>query len=158
MWITTVMVKTSGCCLAVQIMIYISVCLVTRDEICSYSVKENVTCYHLKGILLRTLRRTHFITLYPMLLVHIYAFVISYFMLMHIESSEEITLLEFNEEEEDQQETPQAGALGEEEQTLEDLPECLDHRPTSFLKGKPWSILSLPCFTKYYLSPLGLMH
>ena len=37
-------------------------------------------------------------------------------MLMHIGSSEEITLLEFNEEEEeDQQETPQAANLGEEE-------------------------------------------
>ena len=41
---------------------------------------------------------------------------ISYSMLMHIGSTEEITLLEFNEEEEgDQQETPQAVALGEEE-------------------------------------------
>ena len=37
-------------------------------------------------------------------------------MLMHIGSSEQITLLEFNEEaEEDQQETSQAVALGEEE-------------------------------------------
>ena len=71
---------------------------------------------------------------------------------MHIGSAEEITLLEFNEEEEgDQQETPQATALGEEEQTPEELPECLDHRPTSFLKGKPRSILSLPCFIKYRL-------
>ena len=44
-------------------------------------------------------------------------------MLMHIGSSEEITMLEFNEEEEqDQQEMPQSAALGEEEQTLEDLP------------------------------------
>ena len=60
---------------------------------------------------------------------------------MHIGSSEEITLLEFNEEEEeDQQEMPQAVALEEKEQTLEDLPERLDHRPTSFLKGKPRSI------------------
>ena len=59
-------------------------------------------------------------------------------MLMHIGSSEEVTLLEFNEEEEeDQQEMPQAKALGEEEQTLKDLPECPDHRPTSFLKSKP---------------------
>ena len=59
-------------------------------------------------------------------------------MLMHIGSSEDITLLEFNEEEEeDQQETPQDVALGEEEKTLEDLPECSDHRPTSFLKGMP---------------------
>ena len=73
-------------------------------------------------------------------------------MLMHIGSSEEITLLEFNEEEEeDQQEMPQDVALGEEEPTLEDLLECPDHWPTSFLKGKPWSILSLPCFIKYRL-------
>ena len=57
-------------------------------------------------------------------------------MLMHIGSSEEITLLEFNEEEEDHQEVPQAAALGEEEHALEDLLECPDHRPTSFLKGK----------------------
>ena len=58
-------------------------------------------------------------------------------------------MLEFNEEEEgDQQETPQAIALGEEEQTLEELPECPDHQPTSFLKGKPRSILSLPLFYK----------
>ena len=64
----------------------------------------------------------------------------------------EITLLEFNkEEEEDQQETPQATALGEEEQTPEELPECPDHRPTSFLKGKPRSILSLPVFYKILL-------
>ena len=77
---------------------------------------------------------------------------------MHIGSSEGITLLEFDEEPEEQQEAPQAIALEEEEQTLENLPECLDHIPTSFLKGKPRSILSLPCFTKYHLSPLCLMH
>ena len=61
-------------------------------------------------------------------------------MLMHIGSSEGITLLEFNKEEEEQQEAPQAIALEEEEKTLEDLPECLDQRPTSFIKGKPRSI------------------
>ena len=73
---------------------------------------------------------------------------------MHIGSSKGITILEFNEEEEeDLQETPQAIALEGEEQTLEDLPECPDHRPTSFLKGKPQSILSLLCFTKLHLSP-----
>ena len=91
--------------------------------------------------------------LYHVTCVIVYAFMISYFMLMHIGSSEEITLLEFNEEEEeDHQEMPQDTAPGEEEQTLEDLLECPDHRPTSFLKGKPRSILSLPCFTKYHLS------
>ena len=61
-------------------------------------------------------------------------------------------LLEFNEEEEgDQQEIPQAIALKEEEQTPEELLECPDHCPTSFLKGKPWSILSLPVFYKILL-------
>ena len=77
---------------------------------------------------------------------------------MHIGSPEGITLLEFDAEEEKQQETPQAIAIEGEEQTLEDLPECVNHRPTSFLKGKPRSILSLLCFIKYHLSPLCLMH
>ena len=54
--------------------------------------------------------------LYHIIRVITYAFVISYTMLMHIGSTQEITLLEFNEEEEgDQQETPQATTLGEEE-------------------------------------------
>ena len=84
---------------------------------------------------------------------------ISYFTLIHIGSSEEITLLEFNEEEEGgQQETPKAIAPGEEEQTLEDLPKCPDHQPSSFLKGKLQSIISLLCFYKYHLRPLCLMH
>ena len=61
-------------------------------------------------------------------------------------------MLEFNEEEEgDQQETPQATASEEEEQTPKELPKCPDHRPTSFLKGKPQSILSLPVFYKILL-------
>ena len=89
-------------------------------------------------MLLKTLWEDAFITSYHIIHVIIYAFVIAYFMLMHIGSSKEITLLEFNEEEEeDQQETPQDVALGEEEHTLEDLPELLNHRPTSFLNGKP---------------------
>ena len=76
-------------------------------------------------------------------------------MIMHIGSTEEIMLLEFNEEEEgDHQETPLAIAPKEEEHNPEELPKCPDHQPTSFLKGKPRSILSLQCFTKYYLSPL----
>ena len=101
-----------------------------------------------------------FITSYHIIHVIIYAFVISYFMLMHIGSSKGITLLEFNEEEEeDQQEMPWATTLGEEEQTLEDLPECSDHRPTSFRKGKPQSILSLLYFKNVTLSIFTcLMH
>ena len=69
---------------------------------------------------------------------------------MHLGSEEEITLLEFDEAEEgDQQEIPQAPE--EEEQNPEELLECPDHRPTSFLKGKPRSILSLPVFYKILL-------
>ena len=71
---------------------------------------------------------------------------------MHLGSTEEITLLEFNERDEgDQQEIPQAAAPEGKEQTPEELPECPDHRPTSFLKGMPQSILSLPVFYKILL-------
>ena len=89
------------------------------------------------------------------ILVRMYAFAIPYAIFMHIGSTEEITLLEFDEVGEgDQQENPQAIAPEGEEQTPEELSECPNHRPTSFLKGKPRSILSLQYFIKYYLSPL----
>ena len=74
-------------------------------------------------------------------------------MLIHIGSLEGITLLEFEEEAEDNQETPQLVAPKGEELATDELPKCLDHRPTSFLKGKPRSILNLLCFIKYHLSP-----
>ena len=52
-----------------------------------------------------------FITDHATILVNMYAFTISYAILMHLGSTEEITLLEFNEGEEgDQQEIPQAAA------------------------------------------------
>ena len=50
------------------------------------------------------------------ILVSMYALAISYAILMHLGSTEEITLLVFNEGEEgDQQENPQAAALEGEE-------------------------------------------
>ena len=69
-----------------------------------------------------------------------------------------MTLLEFETIGEEipteiQQETPEEG-----EQYPEDLPECPDHQPASFIKGKPRSILSLLCFINLNLSPLCLMH
>ena len=71
---------------------------------------------------------------------------------MHLGSEEEITLLDFEEAEEgDQQENSQAAAPEGVEQNPEELPECPDHCPTSFLKGKPQSILSLPVFYKILL-------
>ena len=79
----------------------------------------------------------------------LYVFAISYAIFMHLGSEEEITLLEFDKvEERDQQENPQVTAPEGEEQTPEELPECPDHRPTSFLKGKPRSIISLLIFYK----------
>ena len=72
---------------------------------------------------------------------------------MQIGSPEGITLLEFEAVEEEDQEAPQQVAPESEEQAPEEVPECLDHRPTSFLKGKPRSILSLLCFTNIKLSP-----
>jgi len=78
---------------------------------------------------------------------------------MHVGSQEGITLLEFEAvEEEDQQEAQQPIALEGEEQVLEDLPECPDNKPSSYLKGNPRSILSLLCFININLSPLCLMH
>ena len=78
-----------------------------------------------------------------------YAFAIPYAIFMHIGSTEEITLLEFDEVEEgDQQENPQVAAPEGEEQNPKELLECPNHRPTSFLKGKPWSIISLLIFYK----------
>ena len=83
------------------------------------------------------------------ILVRMHAFAIPYAIFMHLGSEEEITLLEFDEVEEgDQQENPQVAAPEGEEQNPEELPECPGHRPTSFLKGKPRSILSLPVFYK----------
>ena len=50
--------------------------------------------------------------MYPhTILVHMYAFAITYAIVMHLGSTEEITLLEFDEGEKgDQQEIPQAAA------------------------------------------------
>ena len=82
-------------------------------------------------------------------LVNIYAFAISYAIFMHLGSEEEITLLEFDEVEEgDQQKNPKVAAPEGEEQNPEELSKCPDHCPTSFLKCKPQSILSLPVFYK----------
>ena len=61
---------------------------------------------------------------------------------------EGVTLLEFkgaNQEEPEVQEADEAAAA-------EELPEFPDHQPSSFLKGKPRSILSLPCFFTNTLS------
>ena len=62
---------------------------------------------------------------------------------------EGVTLLEF--EGASQEEEPEVQAT-DEAAAEEELPECPDHRPSSFLKGKPRSIISLLCFIKYHES------
>ena len=59
--------------------------------------------------------------------------------------SEGVMLLEF--EGVSQKEEPEVQAI--DEAAAEELPECPDHRPSFFLKGKPRSIISLPRFYKY---------
>ena len=54
-------------------------------------------------MLLKTPMRMHFIIPHHIILVVTYASTISYSMIMHIGSSEGITLSEFNEEEEEEE-------------------------------------------------------
>jgi hypothetical protein len=68
---------------------------------------------------------------------------------------EGVTLLEFeglNPEEHPTAKEPEVQAP--EGVNDEELPECPNHQPSSFIKGKPRSILSLLCFAKYNLSIL----
>ena len=79
---------------------------------------------------------------------------------MHaIGSSEGVTLLDFKPE---HQEEPQVAQEQEVQAkggvNVEDLPEYPNHQPSSFLKNKPRSIISLLCFYKYHLRPLYLIH
>jgi hypothetical protein len=46
----------------------------------------------------------------------------------------------------EEEEETQVLEVPEGENEEEELQECLDHRPSSFEKDKPWSILSLPYF------------
>ena len=80
------------------------------------------------------------------------AFSVFIYIFMHIGSLEGITLLEFEAMgEEDQQETQQQEVLEGEELVQEELPECPDHKPSAYLKGKPRNILKSPMFYKYQL-------
>ena len=67
------------------------------------------------------------ISSYHIIHVIIYASLISYFMLIHIGSSEGETLLEFKEEAEDNQGTPQPTSPEGEELAIDEFLECLDH-------------------------------
>ena len=79
---------------------------------------------------------------------------------MHaIGSPEGVTLLEFKpEHQEEEQAAQEQEVQAEGGVNVEDLPECPDHQPSSFLKGKPRNILSLLCFLNINLSPFMLTH
>ena len=95
----------------------------------------------------------HFIITFHLLCMHD-----SYTMNMHtIGVPEGVTLLEFEQvllEELQQAQEQEVQAL--EEGANEEVLECLDHQPSSFLKGKPRSILSLLCFENGYFEYLYL--
>ena len=75
---------------------------------------------------------------------------------MHaIGAAEEITLVELEDDpQEENQEAQHQEALGKGKLEVDHLQECPDHQPAMSVKGKPRSILSLPCFIKYHLSLL----
>ena len=78
---------------------------------------------------------------------------------MHaIGSPEGVTLLEFEPKHQEEQQAAQEQEVQEEGGVnMEDLHECPNHHPSSFLKGKPRSIISLLCFLNINLSPFMLM-
>jgi hypothetical protein len=83
-----------------------------------------------------------------------------YLLCIHaIGAPEGVTLLEFEpvipEENQEQQEPEDPAGEGD---AVEDLPECPDHRPSTFLKGKPRCMLNL-LFYKLILSTVNcLLH
>ena len=70
---------------------------------------------------------------------------------------EGVTLLEFEPVLlEEQQQAQEQEVQAPEEGANEEVLECPDHQPLSFLKGKPQSILSLLCFENGYFEYLYL--
>jgi hypothetical protein len=67
---------------------------------------------------------------------------------LHHTGSQEVTPIAVLEEPEEQPEEQEV--LESDEEIGEDLPECPDHRPSSFKRGKPQSIF-LPRFTNILL-------
>jgi hypothetical protein len=64
---------------------------------------------------------------------------------LHHTGSQEVTSVAVPEELEEQPEVQEQEVPKADEEVGEDLPECPDHRPSSFKRGKAWSI-SLPVY------------
>ena len=99
---------------------------------------------------------------YFIITFHLFCMHDSYAVHMHaIGVSEGVTLLEFEQglPEEQQQVQEQKVQAPEGGVNEEEVLECPDHQPSSFLNGKPRSILSLLCFKNVTLSIFTcLMH
>ena len=65
---------------------------------------------------------------------------------MHaIGATEEVTLVELDDDpQEENSEVQDQEVPGEGEPEVDHLPECPDYQPSTFMKGKPQSIISLP--------------
>ena len=70
--------------------------------------------------------------------------------LHHIGSQEELLVAVLEEQTGTDPQEVQAHEVSEEEEPGEDLPECVDHLPSSFERGKPQSILSLLLYESNY--------
>jgi hypothetical protein len=57
----------------------------------------------------------------------------------HTGSHEELPVVGFEQQEEEQQDVP-AQEVQAHEEDIEELPKCPDHRPSAFERGKPRSI------------------
>jgi hypothetical protein len=71
---------------------------------------------------------------------------------LHHTGSQEETSTAVHEEPEEQPEVQEQEVPEADEEVGEDLPECPDHRPSSFKRGKPRSIFSPVC--KYFINAL----
>jgi uncharacterized membrane protein YdbT with pleckstrin-like domain len=63
--------------------------------------------------------------------------------LHHTGSQEELPVAVQEEQTESDPQEAQAQEVSEVDEQEEDLPECVDHQPSSFERGKPRSILNL---------------
>jgi hypothetical protein len=58
----------------------------------------------------------------------------------HTGSQEELPVVGFEQQEEKEQQDMPAQEVQAHEEDVTELPECPNHRPSAFERGKPWSI------------------
>ena len=98
--------------LDLQILVCVHLIFSSKEEICSYSVKYNSSCYQLSTLIVKD---NYVYALYHIIHITTYAFLYLIFALMHIGSPKGITLLEFEAVDQEDQEAPQQGGLEGEE-------------------------------------------